>query len=140
MWIFFFFFCVEGEKSLRFLKMSDSLTIPLLIGGSTILFRLHFYRHLRKILLPLGLISLYFRIKYYNSSSSSSSSNNLLTLITTYLQSHQSIFSSLLSDLLGGYLIYHISFTLSNLWSYSPHHLLSLLQLQGDCYRQNSSV
>lgn len=106
---------------------NNSLTIPLVIGGTAVLFRLHFYRHLRKIILPIGIFSLFLRLKYL----SKNEIESILVILTKFIQQQNPKISILFGDILGLYLLITIGKTISNIWSYDPASLYNLITEKG---------
>lgn len=104
---------------------SEKNQLPLLIGGTTILFRSHLYRHLRKLIFPISLFALYYR--YNQIHLSKDEIDSLLVVICKYLQQYHHHISILGGDVLGAYLIYQTSKSLAKIWSYDPASLYSLI-------------
>jgi hypothetical protein len=101
---------------------TNSLPLPLIVGGSVLLFRSHFYRHIRKLILPISCVALYYRLKNL-----SNADQSILTMISQFLQQHQGQISIISGDVLGVYLIYRVSKLVANVWSYDPQSFFNLI-------------
>lgn len=107
--------------------MSDNLTVPFLISGTVILFRSHFYRHIRKIIFPITFFTLLYRLKYTTNNNSNNNIENILILLTKYIQKQNPKITILFGDILGLYLLFSIGKTISTIWSYDPSSLYNLI-------------
>jgi hypothetical protein len=111
---------------------ASPLPLPLIVGGSVLVFRSHFYRHIRKLILPISCVALYYRLKNLSSNTADRHEQveSILTMIAQYLQQygHQYRNLSIISgDILGAYLLYKMSNLMANAWSYDPKSFLNLI-------------
>lgn len=100
-------------------------SLPLLVGGTAILLRSHSYRHLRKLFIPISLLTIYYRYRQINLSKEEIES--ILTLICKYLEQYNRNFSILGGDILGVYLVYQTGKLLAKFWSHDPASFYSLV-------------
>jgi hypothetical protein len=102
-------------------------TLPLVVAGSVVVFRSHFYRHIRKVLLPLSLLALYYRQRNLCQGASKEEMENILSMICNYLAKQNKHLSLLGGDILGLFILYTTSKSISNLWSYDPSSLFGVI-------------
>jgi hypothetical protein len=105
----------EGEKN----------PLPLVVAGSVLVFRSHFYRHIRKVIIPLGLLALYYRQICLQGSKDEM--ENVLAMICNYLSKQNKHLSLLGGDIFGLFILYSTGKTLANIWSHDPSSFYGLI-------------